>query len=216
LSGADQTVTISGSVADTLRALHTDHVDLLLIHNATIETVKRGEVIGELHRLRETGAVRYVGASFYDEEAVLLAIEMGGYDCVQIAYSMLDRRPEERIIETAAKNDVGVMIRSVLLKGALTHRSANLHPALDKLRTAVKQLSGALSAGHERLPEIAYRYVLGNPLIGTALAGTGQVKELLQIISFATLGPLTKTEQDAIQSVQVEPEWLLDPSQWPQ
>ena len=41
-------------------------------------------------------------------------------DCLQIAYNVLDRRLESKVFALAEQRDVGLVARSVLLKGALT------------------------------------------------------------------------------------------------
>ena len=87
------------------------------------------------------------------------AIKHGGFDCLQIAYSVLDRRLESRVFELAEKMDVGLVARSVLLKGALSNRYRHLPEALSDLKAKVQQLEALASREQMDLPELAYRYV---------------------------------------------------------
>src|SRR5207248_8004756 len=111
---------ITSSVHQSLALLQADCVDVMMIHSAPVEAVKGGEALSILKKLKQQGHIRAVGASVYGEEAALAAIADGGYDCLQIAYNILDRRPESRVFDAAQRSGVGLVARSVLLKGALT------------------------------------------------------------------------------------------------
>ncbi|HWC00253.1 MAG TPA: aldo/keto reductase, partial [Bryobacteraceae bacterium] len=175
LSPAELRNRVIASVHESLRALQTDVIDMMMIHSAPTEVIVRGDLIGILEDLRAAGCFRFIGASIYGEEAALAAIESGRYDCLQIAYSMLDRRPEQRVIPAAERRDVGLVTRSVLLKGALTHRYRFLPAELDSLKRAVERLAQAAGVSAADLPEAAYRYVLVREIPQTVLVGTGEI-----------------------------------------
>ena len=90
-------------------------------------------VFETLEKLKNSGSILKIGASVYGMEAAVAAMEHGGYDCLQIAYSALDRRIESRVLAVAKRTGVGLVARSVLLKGALTHRYGYLSTALSGL-----------------------------------------------------------------------------------
>jgi aryl-alcohol dehydrogenase-like predicted oxidoreductase len=173
--------------------------------------ILRGEVLEVLAELRKEGCLRFLGASVYGEEAALAAIESDHYDCVQIAYSLLDRRPELRVMPAAEASDVGIVVRSVLLKGALTPRYRLLPGNLADLKRAAHQMEEL--AGN-RLPELAYRYVLAHPATDTALVGTGRVEELEAAVRFARLGPLPDEILSQIRLIDVEDVSQLNPGNW--
>ncbi len=141
-------------------------------------------------------------------------LEDGSFDCIQVAYNLLDRQFEERVLPLATEKDIGVVIRSVLLKGALTYRYAHLPDELHELREAVDAVNSLCSAQSSDLPELAYRFVLGNPVVSTALVGTGRVHELQEIVSFAGCTALPTALLNDIREIVVSPD-QLNPGTWP-
>jgi aryl-alcohol dehydrogenase-like predicted oxidoreductase len=206
---------ITSSVHQSLSILQTDVIDVMMIHSAPIEVIERGEALSVLQDLKRQGHIRAVGASVYGEEAALAAIADGGYDCLQIAYNILDRRPESRIFEAAHRSAVGLVARSVLLKGALSERSRLLPDALSNLKKAVDRMRAL--ASHEKigLPELAYRYVLSQPLPQTALVGASNSEELRQAVGFAGRGPLPAGLIDEIRTADMLEAFYLNPGNWP-
>jgi aryl-alcohol dehydrogenase-like predicted oxidoreductase len=206
---------ITGSVHRSLSLLQTDYIDVMMIHSAPIEVIERGESLSILLDLKRQGLVRAVGASVYGEEAALAAIAGGACDCLQIAYSVLDRRPESRVLAAALGSDVGLVARSVLLKGALTERSRLLPDALASLKSAIEKMDALAAREKILLPELAYRYVLSHPLLQTALVGASSASELRQAVDFAGQGPLPAGLVGEIRCLAMPDEFYLNPGNWP-
>lgn len=205
---------VEASITESLRTLQTDIIDLLYIHNATPELIQCGEIVEIMQRAQEAGYARFIGTTTYGEAAPLAVLEDGRFDCVQVAYNLLDRQFEERVLPLAKANDIGVVIRSVLLKGALTHRYAHLPEELCELRTVVEGVNALCSARDSSLPELAYRFVLAHPAVSTALVGTGRVHELEAIVSFAGCDALPSELLNHIREISVSPD-QLNPGTWP-
>ncbi len=151
----------------------------------------------------------------YGEEAALAAVAHGGYDCLQIAYSILDRRPESRVFEAADQSGVGLVARSVLLKGALTERVRYLPDALCSLKGGVAAIQALADRERVSLPELAYRYVLNGPLPQSALAGAASSEELRQAIQFAEMAPLPSQLIEEIRAMPMPDAFQLNPGNWP-
>ena len=205
---------VEASITESLRALQTDIIDLLYIHNATPELIQCGEIVEIMQRAREAGYARFIGTTTYGEAAPLAVLEDGRFDCIQVAYNLLDRQLEERVLPLAKANDIGVVIRSVLLKGALTYRYAHLPEELRELRETVNKVNSLCSAQNSSLPELAYRFVLAHPAVSTALVGTGRVHELEEIVSLAARDPLPLELLSDIREISVSPD-QLNPGTWP-
>ena len=205
---------VEASITESLRTLQTDIIDLLYIHNATPELIQCGEIVEIMQRAQEAGYTRFIGTTTYGEAAPLAVLEDGRFDCVQVAYNLLDRQLEERVLSLAKANDIGVIIRSVLLKGALTYRYAHLPDELRELRTAVEGINSLCRAPNRSLPELAYRFVLAHPAVSTALVGTGRVHELEAIVSFAGCDALPSELLSDIREISVNPD-QLNPGTWP-
>jgi aryl-alcohol dehydrogenase-like predicted oxidoreductase len=206
---------VTASVHESLRLLRTDAIDLMMIHSAPTEVIACGDVVDLLEELRRSGEIRFIGASVYGEEAALRSIESGRYDCLQVAYSMLDRRPEARVLPAAAARNIGIVARSVLLKGALTHRYQFLPEGLRELKDAVERMAAAAGVPVRDLPEVAYRYVLSSDIPQTVLVGTGDAAELEAVVGYAGRGPLDPDVVERIHEISVANEDHLNPGTWP-
>ena len=126
-------------------------------------------------RRRAGGQLRFIGASVYGAGAALAAIESGRFDCIEVAYSVLDRRPELAVLAAARRHDIGVIARSVLLKGALTHRCRLLPEGMEGLERSVGELASIVGS-YTSLPEFSYRYVLAHDPPHTALGGASRAE----------------------------------------
>ncbi len=215
VTGRDLIRHVQRSLAESLRALQTDYLDVWKIHSATDEAIRRGEMIAAMLDAVRAGYVRFVGASTYGEEAPLLALADGRYDCLQIAYSVVDRRPEARILPLARQGDVGIVVRSVLLRGVISHRYALLPAQLGELKAAIGRLDALRGAEAHSLPELAYRYVLAHEAVSTALVGTARMSELEEVVGFADRPPLSTGLVAAIRQIVVQDEDQLCPGKWP-
>lgn len=66
----------------------------------------------------------------------------------------------------------------------------------------------------ESLPEAAFRYVLSNPAVSSALVGTSKVKNLQRSVDYAAKGPLSPKLLAAIRAVEVADVNQLNPGTW--
>jgi len=215
-SGAAMRARIDASLAASLSALRTDVLDVVMLHSASLDALQRGEALGALDDMRRAGRLRFVGASTYGEEAALVAIDDPRCDCVQVAYNVLDRSLEERVLPRALDRGVDVMIRSVLLKGVLTHRYATLPDSLRALREASAALHAIARDAGAELPALAYRFVLAHPAVHTALVGTAHEAELDRALGYvsAGAGALDTGLLARLRGVRIEDAAQLNPSTW--
>jgi aryl-alcohol dehydrogenase-like predicted oxidoreductase len=203
------------SVHESLRLLQTDSIDLMMVHCGATEILPDETIFETLTQLRNQGCIRAIGASVYGEEAALAAINHGGYECLQIAYNLLDRRPEAAVLAVAREKGVGLVARSVLLKGALTDRYHHLPNQLSELTNAVQELEQLARRISVALPELAYRYVISQGVPQTVLVGTASINELQQILDFVSGGPLLEEQIAEIRTIPMLDSYYLNPGNWP-
>jgi aryl-alcohol dehydrogenase-like predicted oxidoreductase len=109
---------VKASIAESLRLLQTDVIDLLQLHHTPVDVVKSGRVLAAAREAQRSGSVRFIGASTYGEDAPLAVLAAGGgYDTLQVAYNLVDRTLEEKVLPLAQQQGVGIIVRSVLLRG---------------------------------------------------------------------------------------------------
>ena len=206
---------ITASVHASLRALQTGVIDLMQLHSPQAEDIRRGEMADVLQGLQKAGCIRFLGVTTYGEESALAALEDGRYDCIQIAYSALDRESEMQTLPLAQAKDVGVVARSVLLKGSLTYRYRYLPSELEELRCAAGKIAALAEAGSFGLPELAYRFVLAHPAVSSALVGTASIDELKAALEYCARGPLPPDWQARVRQITINDQRQLNPSTWP-
>jgi len=206
---------VKASIAESLRMLQTDVIDLLQLHLASVEVITKGRMLAAVKEAQQAGYVRFIGASTYGEEEPLAALRDGGYDTLQVAYNLADKTLEEQVLPLAQQQDVGIVVRSVLLRGVLTHRYHLLPEPLAELRSAIAELSRLAEAEGCNLPEMAYRFVLAHPAVTTALVGTARIEELEAALAFAGRPSLPPARVAAIRQITISDLSQLNPGTWP-
>jgi predicted aldo/keto reductase-like oxidoreductase len=124
-----------------------------------------------MSKARDQGLVRHICCSFHDtNEALKQVIETGYPEVITLQYNLLDRQLEEGIALAHTKG-IGIVVMGPVGGGRLGGTS----DALQRLLPAVS-----------RVPELALRFVLGNPLVSLALSGMStmaHVEENLRVAS---------------------------------
>ncbi len=203
------------SLESSLHALRRDALDIVQIHNATVEVIAQGEVSQVLLDARQQGKVRFLGASIYTEAEALAAIEAGCFEVLQVPYNVLDQRMAARVFPSAERAGVGIVIRSALLKGALTAKAQWLPQELAELRRAAERARDVLAGSWESLPEMALRFCLSATQAAAILIGARALEELRQALRAIELGPLATDMLVRTGALTLEDERLFNPSQWP-
>jgi 1-deoxyxylulose-5-phosphate synthase len=206
---------VMDSLDTSLRALRRDVLDVAQIHNATQEILERGEILDVLERAREAGKLRFVGASVYGEPAALAAIRSGRVDVLQIALNLLDQRMLETVLPEARRTNVGVVVRSAFLKGALTSRARLLPERLRCLAEASDRMRDALGETWDTLPLAALRFCLSVPGVHSVLVGLRSLPELAAACTAQGAGRLDSAVVSTTKVLSLKDEQLLDPSYWP-
>lgn len=146
-----------------LGEMQTDYLDAILIHGTPgiqqMTVAEAMKVRGELVKLRDEGAVRFIGfsAHSYFDKALAL-IESDGFDLCMLSYGYIPRGHNQifsaRMVELrnacvakAYERDVGIVAMKVVGAGILGAWSGHIVPGFDKKRL-------------EQLPAAAIRYVL--------------------------------------------------------
>ena len=111
--------TIKKAVEGSLKRLKTDYIDLLYQHRVD-PNVPIEEVAQAVKELIEEGKVRYFGLSEVSAETVRRAHAICPVTAVQSEYSMMYRKPEEKLLPVLEELGIGFVPFSPLGKGFLT------------------------------------------------------------------------------------------------
>jgi 1-deoxyxylulose-5-phosphate synthase len=214
--GADVRAAIDASLDASRLALGRETLDIVQIHNATVEMINKGEVAEALIRAKRRGRIHFVGASVYGETAAMAAIACGQFDVLQIAFNVLDQRMAANVVPAADKAGIGVLVRSALLKGALTPKAQWLPAPLERLRTAAEQARDLLAEGSwDALPKAATRFCLSFPSVASVLTGARTAGELDAALEAEAEGPFDDRVLRDAARLGLDDEQLLNPSHWP-
>lgn len=203
------------SIDLSLRSLQRDCLDIVQIHNATVEIIMRGDVAELLIEARQSGKIRFLGASVYTEAEALAVINAGCFDLLQLPFSILDQRPAVRVLQAAETAGVAILNRSALLKGVLSTKGQWLPSELAVLCQGAQQVVSALAGCWEALPETALRFCLTVPQIASVLIGARTGEELSQALAAEANGGLTADQFQCCQELALDVGELLNPATWP-
>jgi len=204
------------SLDQSLRQLNTDWADIWQIHNVDNALVEQAETVAEVFAAaRQSGKVRWTGGSFYGASLPLAALEADIFDVMQVTYSVLDQRLADNFFAAAQARDVGVVVRSVLLKGALTERAEQLPVHLAELtersrsfrRTVAESGIGCSPA------QAALAFALAHPSIHAVLVGVSNLSEVDDAVQAAQL-TLPPGLVDLLRGLRLDDENLLNPGTW--
>jgi aryl-alcohol dehydrogenase-like predicted oxidoreductase len=159
--------TFRRQLAET-RSLLGTHLHLYQIHSATLDSgvLDDREVLSELAALRATGVLIGLTTSGPHQAATIeRAIEVGGFDCVQSTWNLLERSAGPALA-AAHEAGWGVIIKEALANGRLTNRGA-----VPELEAAAREAGTAPDA-------LALAFVLAQPWVNVALSGAATVEQL--------------------------------------
>jgi aryl-alcohol dehydrogenase-like predicted oxidoreductase len=204
----------------SLRLLRMDCVDIWQLHSVAEPELAQAETIADTFRAaKQAGKIRYSGGSFYGaalpEAALALDAEFGLFDVIQITYSIFDQRLVDRVFPLAQERGVGVLARSVLLKGALTERADFLPDHLEPLRAHSRRYRQTLAdLGLSLTPaQAALAFALAEPHIHSILVGVRTQEELRDNLA-ALRSPLSSDAFAALAALRLDDENLLNPGTW--
>lgn len=154
------------SVEESLRALRTDRVEVVLLHcgwraegaagrgddKRELEILENAETVGALEELKRTGKARVIGASTRTIAGGLAAVESGVYDVVMVTYNAR-AAAEIAVIEAAERAGVGVLVKKALMSGHIGSATGG-DPAAESVRFALRPtgvgsvIVGTISPAH--------------------------------------------------------------------
>ncbi|MDD8019135.1 MAG: aldo/keto reductase [Bacteroidota bacterium] len=175
-------------IDSSLKLLQTDYIDLLQIHSADAEIIRRGETLTAMKEAQQHGKVRFLGLSTEFEDAAMLAIESGDYDSLQISYNAMNGDMAKHVIPSAKEKKLGVIIKDGMARGKLTVKYSDVttpdeRRKLDQLKILADKHAMSLS-------ELAVRYVLSHPVVSSVIVGTKSKKNFAANVTAVNHGTL--------------------------
>jgi aryl-alcohol dehydrogenase-like predicted oxidoreductase len=165
---------------ESLARMRTDYVDVIQLHNPTVEQCEGGDLVAALEEMREQGKVRWIGISATSPHLETY-IRWGVFDTFQIPYSALERQHEE-LIQAASDSGAGVIVRGGVARG---EPGAGLGRADRWASWEAAGLDDLLEQGESRTGFLL-RFANAHPGMNTNIVGTMNVEHLEQNIAAAS------------------------------
>ena len=191
---------LTSGLDESLRNLQTDYLDLYLIHWPDSDTLF-SEPMDSFASFKTEGKIVQGGVSNFDVGQMTECLKHFPIVTNQVGYHLFDNRPEEEVVDFCSENNMGVMAYGPMAHGLLTgtmtvdtkfedddwrrnlqafgqpifegeHFLRNLEK-VDRLR------SFASDKGYT-VAQLALAWVIANPVVSVALAGTRRASEIEQ------------------------------------
>ena len=169
---------------ESLARLKTDHIDLMQLHNPSVEQCEQGDLVSVLQEMKQQGKVRFIGCSS-TQPHLETYIGWGVFDAFQIPYSALERQHEEAI-QKAADAGAGVIVRGGVARG---EPGAGLGNQDRWALWEAAKLDELLEEGDNRT-QFLLRFTLNHPGMSTNIVGTKSHEHLRENVEAARRGPL--------------------------
>ena len=193
-SGRMTRQTVESNVDISLRRMDVETIDLLQFHWWDYQDESYLEALAHLSGLRDAGRIRHLGLTNFDTEHLARIADQGiRLVSNQVQYSLIDRRPEVRMVEFCRDNDVRLLAYGTLCGGLLSERFLGQpEPGRGELNTAslmkykqmidawggwqlFQELLGALKRIGDRhqvsVANLAVCYILDRPMVAGAIVG---------------------------------------------
>ncbi|GGF41263.1 aldo/keto reductase [Echinicola rosea] len=182
------------AVEESLKRLQTDFIDFYQLHGGTIED-PIDETIEAFELLKEQGKIREYGISSIRPNVIRQYVEKSNIAGVMMQYSLLDRRPEESVLDLLENHQISVLVRGGYAKGLLLDK-----PAKEYLNWSAKEVDviknkiSALCPDMKTQQQVALKYPLAHKAVASIVSGVRTSEQL-----FSTLEALEAGEDvDAI------------------
>jgi len=184
-----------------------------MIHNASVEVLENQTVAQAFSQLRKKGLARAIGVSTYTPAETRKALDAGIWDVVELSFNLMDQR-QGQFFADAQRRGIGVVIRSVLLKGILTDKGRNLRPQLAGVERHREVYNQLLNKKAMTLSELAIKFVLSQKEVSSILVGIDRMEYLKSALAVAD-GDYLDEETLAVAAKLAYPEpEFLDLHKW--
>ena len=175
---------IRAGVEQSLRRLHTDHLDLVQLHiSPSLEVLHRDDVLGTLVGLRDSGKIRAFGVSStlpnIDDH-----LEISEFSAFQVPFSGLERELEGRI-ELAGRRGFGIVVRGGVAQGGRRAKQTSDGRPVTWADTGLDELRDGDSE-----QDFLLRYAITTPGVTTVIVGTANPEHVRANARAARRGPL--------------------------
>lgn len=204
-----------------------DSFDLMQLHTWEDSWLEDDQWIRALQDLRDEGVIRAIGVSInrWEPWNGVEAVRSGLIDSVQAIFNIFDQNPKDELLPACAENDVAFIARVPFDEGTLTGALTRdtVFPADDWRSTYFVPENLESSVAHAEalrplvpdgmtMPEMALRFILGEPRISTVIPGMRKLAHVESNIACSDAGPLDAELMGTLEGHR----WDREPTEWSQ
>jgi aryl-alcohol dehydrogenase-like predicted oxidoreductase len=208
----------------SFRALQTDYVDILLLHNPPRELMDgrvAPELYEEMERLKTEGKIREYGVSLDWREEVEMVVDTTKSNALEVFFNALYQEPLPAF-QKAYEHGVGIIVKVPLDSGWLSGRYRKGHyfddvrkrwpPEVIARRSELVEQFAKLVPEGTSMAHAALQFILAHPQVSTVIPGAKTVEQALDNFAAAD----KQLSPEVVQSMVElwEREIMSDPLPW--
>jgi aryl-alcohol dehydrogenase-like predicted oxidoreductase len=199
--------------------------DLLQLHTWNDEWADDDRWSDALDSLKRQGLIRATGISInrWEPWNGVRAVHSGKIDAVQVIYNIFDQNPNDELFPACEEMNVAVIARVPFDEGTLTGTMTKettfppddwraVYFAPENLSQSVERADALrpLIPDGSSMPDMALRFILGNPVVSTIIPGMRKLANVENNIAASDRGPLPVDLQQELQNHR----WVRKPAPW--
>ena len=214
-------------VERSLKNAGLDSFDLMQFHTWEDLWLQDEKWVVKMMDLKAQGLFDAIGISMnrWEPWNGVKAVKSGIIDSVQLIYNIFDQNPKDELLPACRENNVGVIARVPLDEGSLTGLLTkettwpegdwrNTYFVPENLNSSVEHADALKPLVPEgmTMPEMALRFILGEPTISTIIPGMRKLPHAEMNIACSDAGPLDPALMKALEQHR----WDREPTEWSQ
>ncbi len=211
----------------SLKNLGVEQIDLQQFHVWEDAWADHDEWKQAIEKLTQEGKVAHWGISVnrWEPNNCLASLRTNLFSSVQVIYNIFDQNPEDQLFPLCKELNIGVIARVPFDEGSLTGllTKETVFPADDwrstyfvpeNLNSSVDHADALkpIVPSHMDMPEMALRFILSNPDIGTIIPGMRKIKHVRSNIASSDGKGLEKSLMEKLKQHR----WERQPTEWSQ
>jgi len=213
------------SIESSIRRMNVNHLDLLQFHWWDYNNPYYMDALKYLSELKDSGRIKHLGLTNFDTEHLQIILDSGVHIASnQVQYSIIDRRPEVRMIPLCSKYNINLLTYGTICGGLLSERYlGKAEPSgidldtlsLQKYKKMIDVWGGwdlfqklllvldMIAKKHSvSIPNVATNYILSKPtvagvIIGVRLGIVNHINDNVNVFNF----DLDDTDRDSIDDI---------------
>lgn len=204
-----------------------DSFDLMQFHTWEDRWLEDKRLAKKIEDLKSQKLVHAIGISInrWEPWNGVKAVKSGLIDSVQVIYNIFDQNPKDELFPACRENNVAIIARVPFDEGSLTGYLTkdskwpkgdwrNTYFVPENLNSSVDHADALKPLIPEgmTMPEMALRFILGEPAVSTIIPGMRKLHHVESNIATSDAGPLDKDLMKELEKHR----WDREPTEWSQ